>query len=59
MRNDLSVNIPCKTCGQKATNVVPLEKDKGFEYYCDRHLGGNDITTLKELANKGRSSVRR
>ena len=42
MRNDLEVKIYCKTCGQRAYNVIPLERDKGFEYYCDRHAGGNN-----------------
>lgn len=54
MRNDLSVNIPCKNCGERSTNVVALDNDKGFECYCDKHKGstGSDMDAIKKILNR-------
>lgn len=52
------LNLACCVCKKKAEFVTELDNNKGFKYYCQEHFG-NDIMTLKELANKGRSSVRR
>ena len=56
MRNDLQVKIYCKICGQRAMNVIPLERDKGFEYYCDEHIKNNtsarDMKAIQMIMNR-------
>jgi hypothetical protein len=54
MHNDLVIHIPCKSCGNKATNFKQLDKDKGFECYCDKHQGNteSDLKAIQRILNR-------
>lgn len=51
---DNCVKVYCKTCGQRAYNVIPLERDKGFEYYCDRHARRTEEDILRREILEGK-----
>ena len=47
MRNSLEVDLVCCICKDKAEYVKELERDKGWEYFCEKHFTDTETDRIK------------
>jgi hypothetical protein len=57
MLENLSIDIYCNICKEKADIVVELDNNKGFVYYCPKHFKRREIDQCLNAKNV-RSNIR-